>query len=171
MRQHQKRLSRKPRRALRRDQRLRAMHFTQASEPSLASAPHGHARPWRQPAGRECITRSPSSHQCRSSLLSGIQRCAARQSRVPSAPGIVDSCRTALFHSTGPGGPASVIPLRVAHPFAFLICSWREPYPANRIAARAACHAVPRNYFHIVRIAFGLLPSVTALVEPARAGT
>jgi hypothetical protein len=85
---HQIRLSRKPRRALRRDQRLREMHFAQASEPSLASAPHGHAGPRRHPARPErSVICSPSSHQCRSSLLSGIQERAARQPRVPSAPG------------------------------------------------------------------------------------
>jgi hypothetical protein len=39
------RKARKARRALRRDHRPRAAHFMQASEPSLASAPHAHARP------------------------------------------------------------------------------------------------------------------------------
>jgi hypothetical protein len=41
------------RRALRRDQREREMHFSQASVPSFVSAPQAHIRPVRQPIRRD----------------------------------------------------------------------------------------------------------------------
>jgi len=41
------------RRALRRDQREREMHFSQASVPSFVSAPQAHITPVRQPIRRD----------------------------------------------------------------------------------------------------------------------
>jgi len=86
------------------------MHLAHASEPSFASAPHGHARPRRHPGRADRVnTRSPVFHQCRSCLLSGIKGCAARQPRVPSAPGTIRSCRAARFLSTGSGRPGFLV--------------------------------------------------------------
>jgi hypothetical protein len=57
------------RRDLRRAQRDREMHFSQASLPSLVSAPQGHAVPSRQPF-RWCVSAITSS-QAKVSLLPG----------------------------------------------------------------------------------------------------
>jgi hypothetical protein len=170
------RLSRKPRRDLRRDQRPRATHFTQASAPSFASAPHAHARPWRQPGNTEHgITRSPSFHQCRSSLLSGMQRCAARQSRLPSAPGILDSCRAARFpFHWGLGGPA-LLCVTCRAPLAFHI------YRGASLISTNCADGLSRRFALLSRRADRLWPPFLRnfpggtgprrnLTEPARAG-
>lgn len=119
--------SSKRRRALRRDQRLRAMHLAQASEPSFTSAPHTHAGPRRHPGRPErSIICSPSSHQRRSSLLSGDTRARSTTARIPSAPGTFVPAGLPCFHSSGLGSPAS-LPATLCAPLVFLIHQWREP--------------------------------------------
>jgi hypothetical protein len=73
---------------------------------------------WPQPATGQAVSQhSPiTSSSVQVSLLSGMLGCAARQPRVPSAPGTVSSCRAARFHSTGPGGPALLFRYFLAHP-------------------------------------------------------
>ena len=157
--------SSKRRRALRRDQRLRAMHLAQASEPSFASAPH--AGPRRHPGRPErSIICSPSSHQCRSSLLSGDTRARSTTARIPSAPGTFVPAGLPCFHSTGLGSPASCL-LFLAHPLCSSFISGASPQPANH---NTGGHVAPVSLYFSRRADRLWPPSFRVpAVKPARA--
>jgi hypothetical protein len=93
--------------------------------------------------------------------------CAARQPWLPSAPGTVVPAGPPVS-VTGVGGPAFTACYFLRIPM-FPLSRGTSRFPASN-SARAASHADSPHYPHVARIAFGLLPSLTALMEPARAG-
>jgi hypothetical protein len=117
----------KARRALRRSQRPRAMHFSHRSVPSLVCAPQAHIRAARQPARRYANISPP--YTCRLSLLPRA-RTDSTAAPVPLAPG----------NHAFPDGPPS--PIRVGGRPVLLTSAIRVfPFP-DRAAYSARCSLV-----------------------------
>jgi hypothetical protein len=70
---------------------------------------------------------------------------------------------------TGEGGPASLEGYVSRTPLSFLITRGASLSPG--MCGSGLVRAWPRGFHYVVRIAFGLLSSVSGRVEPVRAGT